>query len=93
MDSWMKVICLDLTSDFVQAQAGPQALDLIAQLSDQFDIGILIDCGFVDNILGSVGVSQGTKRFSMVHFSRTNGSDHDSLGISPQRILEQPGQN
>jgi hypothetical protein len=38
-------------------QQFPELLNLLLEFSDELRVGILIDDGFADNLLGSVGVS------------------------------------
>lgn len=49
--------------------------DFSPQFSDQPDVGVLVDGGFVDDVLGSVGVSQGAERLAVVHISWRNGCE------------------
>lgn len=44
-----------------------QSGDFCAQLSDQPHVAVLVDGGLVDDVLGSVGVSQSAERLAVVH--------------------------
>lgn len=52
-----------------------QSGDFGPQFSDQPDVAILVDGGLVDDVLGSVGVSQSAERLTVVHVSGGNGCD------------------
>ena len=53
-------------------QQSLQAGDLISQFSDQPDVAVLVDGGFVDDVLGSVSVAQRAQRLSVVHIGGGN---------------------
>ena len=44
----------------------PQSFDLGSKLPDEFDIDIFVDGRFVDDVLGSVGVSQCGQRLTVI---------------------------
>ena len=50
-----------------------EAGDLGPQLADELDVGVLVDRGLVDDVLGAVGVAQGAQRLAVVHVGRGNG--------------------
>lgn len=49
-----------------------QSGDLSPQFSDQPDVAVLVDGGFVDDVLGSVSVSQSAERLAVVHVGGGN---------------------
>lgn len=53
-----------------------QLLDLLAQLPDELDVGVLVDGGLVDDVLGAVRVPQRRQRLAVVavrwRYLRTN---------------------
>ena len=57
----------------VSSKKSFKASNLHTQLSNESNILILIDGGFVDDVLGTVGVSQGTKSLSIVTLSWGEG--------------------
>ncbi len=50
-----------------------QSGDFSPQFPDQPDVAVLVDGGFVDDVLGSVSVSQSAERLTIVHISGGNG--------------------
>lgn len=50
-----------------------QSGDFSPQFPDQTDVAVLVDGGFVDDVLGSVSVSQSAERLTIVHISGGNG--------------------
>lgn len=52
-----------------------QSGDFSPQFSDQPDVAVLVDGGFVDDVLGSVSVPQSAERLAIVHISGGNGCD------------------
>lgn len=47
-----------------------QLLDLLAQLADEPHVGVLVDGGLVDDVLGAVGVAQRRQRLAVVAVRR-----------------------
>lgn len=54
----------------MQTNLRAQLINLLAQLADEFDIGILIDGRLVNDVLGSVGVPQRRQGFAIVAVGR-----------------------
>ena len=62
------------------------------ELSDHCIFRVFIDSGLVLDLLGSTCISQCGERFVNVVVSRANCSDHDCLGITSERVLEDTGE-
>ena len=70
-----------------------QPVNFFSKLADKFHIGILIDGGRVDDVLGPVGVAEGGEGLAVVDLGRGDGGDHDRLGVAAQAVLQQPRQH
>lgn len=58
-------------------QQGLEPGDFSPQLPDQPDVGVLVDGGFVDDVLGPVGVAQSAQRLAVVHVGGGDGCGGD----------------
>ena len=57
-----------------------------------FFVAASVDYGFVLDLPGPVGVSEGVEGLLDVGVGRRHASDHQSVRIPTKRILEKPGQ-
>ena len=70
-----------------------ESVDLLPKLANKFDIGVLVDGGAVDDVLGAVGVAQRGQRFAVVHVRRAHRRNHNRLRVPAQTVLQQPRQH
>lgn len=56
-----------------------QSGDFSPQFSDQPDVGVLVDGGLVDDVLGPVGVAQSAERLAVVHVCGRNVCDREEI--------------
>ena len=57
-----------------------------------FFVAASVDYGFVFDLPGPVGVSEGVERLLDVGVGRRHASDHQSVRVPTKRVLEQPSQ-
>ena len=50
---------------------------LVLELANKLSLGILIDCGLVLNLLGSISVTESGQGFFVVGAAGTDGANHD----------------
>ena len=62
-------------------------VDFITQFSNQFHIRIFIDSGFVDDVLGTIGIAQRAQGFTIIAVGRRQSRNHNCLAVATQTIL------
>lgn len=68
----------------VHLEHGLEALNLALVLAQQRILGVLIDLGVILNVLGAIRVPQRRQRLVVVIICRTDGGDHDCLGVAAE---------
>ena len=76
---WRAALAASLAHLVPLDQQGLQPGDLGPQFSDQPDVGVLVDGGLVDDVLGSVGVAQRAERLAVVDVGRGDGCRSDRV--------------
>lgn len=71
----------------------PKFVDLFPEFSDQLHVRIFVDRRLVDDVLRSVGVTQGGQRLAVIDLRRADRGDHDGLGVAAQGVFKQPRQH
>lgn len=66
----------------------PQLLHLLAELADDAGVGVLVDHGVVDDVLGPVRVAQRRQRLVVVVGRRAHRGHHGRLAVAPEAVLE-----
>ncbi len=68
-------------------------LEFLLELAHELRVGVLIDDGLVLDLLGLVGVTQRTECLLVLDVGGRYSSNHRSLGVSSQTVLQQPRQD
>lgn len=63
-------------------------LNLIAQISNQLDIRVLVDRRRVDYVLGAVRIAQRAQRLGAIDIGRRYGGDHDGFAVAAEAVFE-----
>lgn len=69
----------------------PELLHLLAELADDAGVGVLVDHGVVDDVLGPVRVAQRRQRLVVVVGRRAHRGHHGCLAVAPEAVLEVSG--
>lgn len=69
---------------------GLQFLYLRPEFPDKLHVRVFIDGRLVDDIFRTIGISESAESIVVITFRRTDGRNHDSLGIAAEGILQQP---
>lgn len=73
-------------------EEGPQLPDLLLVLPQQSFLRVLVDPRPVLDALSSVGVAQRAQALLVVVVGRGETGHHECASVSPQGVLQQPGQ-